>query len=347
MTTTIQPTDPASTGHLARLRHRMPSNQTASVIGVTIALFVLSWFLAPGTLSSSSIDSLLPYASILAIAAIGQTIVVMLKGIDLSLPGMMTLAALVSSKFANDHGSILAALLVVALVAVLVGAINGFVVSAFSVSPLVATLAMNAVLLGAALAYSGGTPTRAPDGVASFALEKSFGVSHTVWLALLLMVVTIFATGRTTWGRRIISVGANERAAHVAGVRTSAIKITGYIAAALCYAGAGVLLAGYVSTPNTDAGNSYLLPAIAAVVVGGTALTGGRGNILGTAVGALFLSQLTQLVFSLGAPSSTQYLVQAAVIAVAVAIQQQDFGRLVQAIRGRPSADLATFTRER
>ncbi|MEE4023376.1 ABC transporter permease [Gordonia sp. PKS22-38] len=305
---------------------------------MTIALFVLSWFLAPGTLSGSAIDSLLPYAGILAIAAIGQTIVVMLKGIDLSLPGMMTLGALVSSKYANDHGSILIALVLVAVIAVVVGAVNGFVVSAFSVSPLVATLAMNAVLLGAALAYSGGTPTRVPDDVARFSLEKSLGVSHTVWLALLLMVVMMFATGRTTWGRRIISVGANERAARVAGVRTSGIKISGYSAAALCYAGAGVLLAGYVSTPNTDAGNSYLLPAIAAVVVGGTALTGGRGNILGTAVGALFLSQLTQLVFSLGAPSSTQYLVQAAVIAVAVAVQQQDVGRLIQTLRGKQSA---------
>ena len=318
---TQQPTTaPADRGR--RPRRWMPSwNATTSVVAITVGLFLLSWVVAPGTMSGGAIDSLLPFAGILAIAAIGQTIVVMLKGIDLSLPGMMTLAALVSSQFARDHGSILMALALVAVIAIGVGLLNGIVVAVFKVTPLVATLAMNAVLMGAALAYSGGTPTRAPQSVADFALAKTLAVSNTVWLAVALMVVTVLATTRTSWGRRVIAVGANEDAAHTAGVRVTLIKVSGYVAAALCYSGAGVLLAGYVSTPNTNAGTAYLLPAIAAVVVGGTALTGGRGNIVGTAVGALFLSQLTQLVLSLGAPSSTQYLVQAVVIAVAVVLQ--------------------------
>ncbi|WP_431908644.1 ABC transporter permease [Amycolatopsis thermoflava] len=309
-------------------------NGTMSVVVITVALFLLSWIIAPGSVSGSAIDSLLPFAGILAIAAVGQTVVVMLRGIDLSLPGMMTLAALVSSQYGAAHG-IFPALVIVAVVAVVVGVLNGVVVSAFSVTPLVATLAMNTVLLGAAFAYTGGTPTRAPQGVADFALHKTAGVSNTVWLALALVAITVFATGRTAWGRHVVAVGSNEWTARAAGVRSARVKITGYVAAALCYSGAGVLLAGYVSTPNTNAGVSYLLPAIAAVVVGGTALTGGKGNIVGTAIGALFLSQLTQLVLSLGAPSSTQFLVQAIVIAVAVAAQQFDPRRLVRPARGK------------
>ena len=329
-------TEPTGAGR----RRWIPTwNGTTSVIAITVVLFGFSWLIAPGSVSGSAIDSLLPFAGILAIAAIGQTIVVMLKGIDLSLPGMMTMAALVSSQYAQDHGSILTALLIVALIAVVVGLVNGIVVSAFSVTPLVATLAVNAILMGAALAYSGGTPTRAPQSVSDFALEKTIGISNTVWLAIALMLVTVFATGRTAWGRRVVAVGSNERTAHAAGVRTARIKISGYVAAALCYSGAGVLLAGYVSTPNTNAGTSYLLPAIAAVVVGGTALTGGRGNIIGTAVGALFLSQLTQLVLSLGAPSSTQFLVQAVVIAVAVGAQQLDLRHILH--RLIPGKDLS------
>jgi ribose transport system permease protein len=308
---------------------------TSSVIAITVGLFLLSWLIAPGSVSGSAIDSLLPFAGILAIAAIGQTIVVMLKGIDLSLPGMMTLAALISSQYAHDHGSVLAAVAVVAAVAIIVGLINGVVISIFSVTPLVATLAVNAVLMGAALAYSGGTPTRAPQQVSDFALAKTVGISNTVWLAIALMIATVFATSRTSWGRRIAAVGSNERAARAAGVHTGRVKISGYIAASLCYSGAGILLAGYVSTPNTNAGNSYLLPAIAAVVVGGTALTGGRGNIIGSAVGALFLSQLTQLVLSLGARSSTQLLIQAAVIAIAVGFQQLDAARLLRHVRSK------------
>lgn len=142
-----------------------------------------------------------------------------------------------------------------------------------------------------------------------------------MWLAIALVIVTAVATNKTTWGRRIVAVGANDRAARAAGIRVTQVQISGYIAAALCYAAAGVVLAGYVSTPNTNAGNSYLLPSIAAVVVGGTALTGGRGTVVGSAVGALFLSQLTQLVFSLGAPTSTQLMIQAAVLAIAVTAQ--------------------------
>jgi ribose transport system permease protein len=327
-TTTNQSSSPKSAPTGASRKLRLTWNGTTSVILITVALFLLSWIIAPGSVSSSAIDSLLPFAGILAICAVGQTIVVMLRGIDLSLPGMMTVAALVSSQYAEGHGGIVPALALVAVIAILVGVINGVVISAFSVTPLVATLAMNTILLGAAFAYTGGTPTRAPQSVADFALHKTIGISNTVWLAVLLVAVTVFATSRTAWGRRVVAVGSNESTARSAGVRSAFIKISGYVGAALCYSGGGVLLAGYVSTPSTTAGVSYLLPAIAAVVVGGTAMTGGKGNIVGTAIGALFLSQLTQLVLSLGAPSSTQFIVQAIVIAVAVGVQQLNFDQL-------------------
>lgn len=320
-------------------RPRLAWSGTPSVIAITAALFLLSWAVSPGSMSAGAIDSLLPYAGILAIAAVGQTVVVMLRGIDLSLPGMMTVAALVSSQYADTHrGGMLAALLIVAASAIVVGAVNGLVISVFSVTPLVATLAMNTVLLGVALAYTGGSPPTAPRSVSNFALDKTIGISNTVWLAVALVAITVFATSSTAWGRRVAAVGSNERAARAAGVRTALVKVSGYIAGALCYSGAGVLLAGYVSTPSTDAGVSYLLPAIAAVVVGGTALTGGKSHIVGTAVGALFLSQLTQLVLSLGAPSSTQYIVQAVVIAAAVIIQQFAAGHVPSRFRRKREA---------
>jgi len=330
VTATIdQPVTDPTGGHRSRPEIAWPSS--TPVIAVTIALFLFSWIIAPGSVSRSSIDALLPFAGILAIAAVGQTLVVMLRGIDLSLPGMVTLGALISSQYAADHDSLPRALIVVALVALAVGLVNGIAVTFFSVTPLVATLAVNAGLLGIATWYTGGTPSRAPDGVASFSLDKTVGISNTVWLAIGLVVVAAIATSRTAWGRRVVLVGANEHAARAAGVRVSVVQISGYMAAALCYAGAGVVLAGFVGSPNTNAGNSYLLPAIAAVVVGGTALTGGRGSVVGSAVGALFLSQLTQLVLSLGAPSSTQLLLQAAVIAVAILAQGVD----VRSLRNR------------
>jgi len=297
------------------------------IVLITVVLFAVSAVVAPGTVSRSGIDSTLPFAGILAIAAVGQAIVVMMGGIDLSLPGMMTLAAMVTSQFAADNGdNIWLALAVVAAIAVVSGAINGVLVVVFEVTPLIATLAMNAGLLGAAFAYSGGTPTSAPDGLTDFALAKTLGVSHTVWVAVAVVAITAFLVGQTVWGRRLIAVGTNRRAARTSGLRWRSVSIGGYVLAALCYSAAGVVLAGFVSSPGTTAGNPYLLPSIAAVVVGGTPLIGGKGTIIGASVGAIFFTQLRQLVFALGAPSSSQLLVQALVIGVAATLQVRGSG---------------------
>jgi ribose transport system permease protein len=297
------------------------------IVVITLILFAVSAALAPGTVSRSGLDSTLPFAGILAIAAVGQAIVVMMGGIDLSLPGMMTLSAMVTSQFAAENGdNIWLALLVVGGIAVLSGAINGVLVVVFEVTPLIATLAMNAALLGVASAYSGGTPTSAPKRLTDFALAKTVGVSNTVWAAVVVVAIVGFIVSQTVWGRRLIAVGTNRRAARASGIRWRSISISGYVMAALCYSAAGVVLAGFVSSPRTDAGNPYLLPAIAAVVVGGTPLIGGKGTVIGAAVGAVFFSQLRQLVFALGAPSASQLLVQASVIGVAATLQVKGSG---------------------
>lgn len=303
----------------------------------TVLLFLASWLLAPRSVASESRDAMLPFAGILAIAAIGQTLVVMQRGIDLSLPGTMTVSALLVSKFSYEHGNNIAlALVLVAAVAILIGIVNGIAVSFFTVTPLVVTLAMNAVVVGFALEYSGGTPVRAPESVSNFALNKTLGLSNTALLALLLVIVVATVITRTLWGRRFVAVGASERAAYIAGIPVDRYIIMAYAAAALCYSAAGVLLAGYVSTPNVGSGDQYLLPAIAAVVVGGTAFTGGRGNIVGTAVAAVFLGQLTQLVLSLGAPTATQLIIQALVIAIAALAQSTGREGLMSLFRVRP-----------
>lgn len=273
-------TPPDTTGNQQRRRVRwLPRS---SVWYATILLFLVSAVLEPGSVDSVSINAMLPFAGILAIAAVGQTLVIMQRGIDLSVPGMMTLAGLGVAEYAAAHGNkLLPAILVVLAVALLVGLVNGLVVGFLTVTPLVATLAMNAILIGAAISYSGGTPSRTPAGLSSFANDKSLGISHVVWLALAFVIVVALVISLTVWGRRFVSVGASVQAARAAGVRVELARLSAYMAAAVCYAVAGIVLAGYLSTPNISMGESYLLPSVAAVVVGGTALTGGRGNIVG------------------------------------------------------------------
>lgn len=294
------------------------------IVWATVALFVLSFAVAPSSVSRSGLDSLLPFAAVMALAAVGQTLVIMLKGIDLSVPGTVTVGAIVSTQFAAESGSVTAGILVAILIALVVGAVNGVVVAYFVVSPLVVTLAMNTILLGSMLAYSGGSPSRAPAAMSGFALDTTLGISNVVWTVLIIVLVISLLVSRTSWGARLVAVGANDSAAQAVGIRVRSTRIGGYVIASLCYAVAGVLLAGYLTTPNSQVGTPYLLPVIAAVVLGGTSLLGGRGKIWGSVLGALFLTQLTQLVLSIGAPSSMQYIVQAVVIFVAVTLSTME-----------------------
>ena len=125
----------------------------------------------------------------------------------------------------------------------------------------------------------------------------------------------------TVAGRRFVAVGASPVAARAAGIRVRNYQVATYVLASLAYGGAGILLAGFLRTPNIDAGNSYLLPTIAAVVLGGTSLAGGTGSVVATAMGALFLTQLEQVVLGLGAAESTKLIIQGSIIALGMALR--------------------------
>jgi ribose transport system permease protein len=290
--------------------------------GVWIAvagLFALSGILAPGTLSGDSIASMLPFAAVLAIVSIGQTLVIQQGGIDLSVPGMMSMSAVLVTQYPHgDDGRLLAGIVLALLAAAVAGAVNGLVVTRLNVSPIVATLGSNAVLLGVVRSYTGGVPTSAAGTLSDFALAKTFGVSNTVWVALAITVLVSAVLTRTVVGRRFVAVGTAPSTALASGIAVERYSVAAYVGAALCYSAGAILLAGYVRSPSLTTGESYLLAPIAAVVIGGTPLGRGKASVVASVGGALFLSQLTQLVLGLGAPNALQLLIQAAVIAVAV-----------------------------
>ncbi|WP_281456487.1 ABC transporter permease [Saccharopolyspora ipomoeae] len=265
---------------------------------------------------------MVPFAAVLAIAAAGQTLVIQQRGLDLSVPGNISLAAVTLGVFHARNGTSLAVTLgVVAAVAVVVGLANGLLVAKLAITPLISTLAVNALLLGALQAYSGGSPATAPPALSEFVSTKFLGQQVVVWVALLVVVVLAVLARKTVAGRRFVAVGANPSAARAAGVAVNRYVVGAYVVGSLCMALAGVLLAGYLKTTATTVGDPYLLPVIAAVIIGGTPLTGGRGSVVASAVAALFLSQLGQLVLTLGAPSSIQILIQAVAIAVAAVLR--------------------------
>ena len=288
----------------------------------TIALLLISPLVAPGSLAAAPVLGMLPFAAVLAIAAAGQTLVVQQRGLDLSVPGMMAFGAVLVTGLPQNMGWPLWAAVVAAIVGPgLVGVLNGVLVTRFGVMPLVVTLGMNAILLGTVFAFSDGTPAGAAPGLSDFASGQSLGIPNALIIAVIVLVLSGFVTQRSIVGRKLTAVGVSECAAAVLGVRVNLYQTQAYGCAGAAYGTAAVLYAGYVTTPPLFFGDSYLLPTVAAVVLGGTALTGGRASLIASGVAALFLTQLGQLLRALGWTEPTQLVVQAGVLLAVVLLR--------------------------
>ncbi|MFI5427957.1 ABC transporter permease [Aeromicrobium sp. UC242_57] len=298
---------------------------------MAVVLFAISPLLAPGSLSSSSLDSMLPFAAVLVIASLGQTLVITQGGIDLSVPGAMALAAVFVTKIPEQTGMPLWLAVLLGLGAGLLGGlVIGLVVVRFGIAAFVASLAMNSILIGVVLHVSDGFPGSADASFSDFAVGSFLGVQNLVIIAVLCVLLLGLARSRTVVGRRFMAVGASAPAAHLLGIRSKAHQVGAYAVAGLFYALAGLLLAGYLRTPDILLGNPYQLSTIAAVVLGGSLLTGGVSSAAATAVAALFLTQLNQVVLAAGAATSMQLLVQAIVLALAVVLTRMPIKRLLR-----------------
>jgi ribose transport system permease protein len=309
----------------------------------TALLFAVSPLIADSSLSNSALQAMLPFAGILAIAAIGQTLVIQQGGLDLSVPGTFSLGVVIVVVVpGGDPGKLGLALGVVLLVGLAAGLANGLLVTRLGITSLVATLGMNAVLVGTVLEITNGSIAyKATPNWAEFTKSKVAGVPTPAIIALALVIVVAAFMRRSAWGRRFDLAGASPLAARSAGLPVERYPLASYVAAGTCYAFAGALLAGYLGSPQLFAGNDYLLPTIAAVVLGGTALGGGRGSVIATAGGVLFLSQLDQVVELLGATQAVQYVIQGAIVALGMGLRNTPWRRLLGSraglLGGRPA----------
>lgn len=305
------------------LRRRLFSGGSTAIWVATIALFALSPVVAPGSLSGAAVLGMLPFAAVLAIAAVGQALVVQQRGLDLSVPGMMAFGAtLVSGLPQWHHWPAWLAVVAAVVLPGLAGLVNGLIVTRFGVMPLVVTLGMNAVLLGTVFAISNGTPAGSPQGLADFAKGEIGVVPNALVVAIVVVLVAGFVSQRTIVGRRLTAIGVSERAATAVGIRVILYQTMAYALAGAAYGIAACLYTGYVTTPPLFFGDSYLLPTVAAVVLGGAALTGGRSALVATGVAALFLTQLGQLLRAVGWPEPLQLVAQAVVLLAVVLLRE-------------------------
>jgi len=287
----------------------------------TVVLFVLGAVVAPSSISHSAIIGMVPFAAVLAIAGLGQLLVVQQGGIDLSVAGGISLAVVIVTHEPDGDSSRLGAAVVMAIgFAVGAGLCNGLLVSRLRLSSIIATLGMNALLYGAVFAVSGGTPRSTTRLLARIAGNSTWGIPNAAVFAVAALIVVAVLSKKTVAGRRFEAIGANPAAARAVGLRVRVHQTLAFVWAQLLYCLAGVLLAGITNQPTAFQGDSLLLPSVAVVVLGGTSLLGGRGFPVSTVIAAVFLRELQQFVLALGVDTSVQTLVQAIALAVGVAL---------------------------
>jgi ribose transport system permease protein len=282
-----------------------------------LILIIVASIWAPATLSNVALRAIAPYGAVLGMAALGQMLVVMTGGIDLSVPGTMSLAAVIMVGVGDgSNEQIWVAVATAIAAAAIVGLVNGILIGGLKLNALIVTLAVGLIVTGVVNRYGSSftVSSPVPTGLSDWASSRILGVSPIFWIGVGFTAVLIVALRYTAVGRRFQGVGANPVASHVVGVRVNLNQILVYVVAAIFYAIAGVALAGLLRTPGVAVGTTYLLGPIAAVVIGGAALTGGLASPLSTFVAALFLTGLNQMLKTMGLPTALQFVVFGVVI---------------------------------
>jgi ribose transport system permease protein len=308
------------TAALTRVQRRIPVLQVAAVVGV----FVYGFQTIPGFGQTVSVDTMLVLAALLGVAALGQTLVVILGGLDLSIPGFILVGAVGSVALGQSMPfGVGVALLVSAAVGV--GAVTGWACSRLRLQPLVLTLAVGAIAGGVVIAFtSAGDAPPPPVWLAKVTspATQSFGVPVPP-LALIWALIALAASitlHRTPTGRRLYATGANSEAAALTLVQTDRIWAAVFAVSALCSIVAGVLLAGFVGSGNSHLGDPYLFQGLTAVIVGGTTFFGARGDYTHTVLGALLMTELSTVLIGKGLSEATQQMLFGALILLAVAL---------------------------
>jgi len=279
--------------------------RVAGAILLAIALHVLGSILIDGYSSEFTVRSMLVLASLLGVASIGQTLVVLIGGIDLSTPFVIGFANVVAAQLYGDGMNFVLVCLMVGVLALVIGAVNGALSSTLAIHPLIVTLGVGTAIQGAVLLWTAGFPAgSAPETVTKFvSIGGHAGPLPVPWLVpsfLVVIAIISVVLARTPFGRRLYAVGSNPSAAPYALISPRVVWTTTYALSALFAAAAGVLLLGFTGSAYGDVGQPYLFQTIAAVVIGGTTLVGGRGGLIGTAAGALVLIEINTLLIGLG-----------------------------------------------
>jgi ribose transport system permease protein len=299
-----------------------------------IVLLLFTSLVAPGFLAPSHLRSTAVLAAFIGIVALGQTFVIIGGGIDLSVPWVLNAAAvLMTLAAAGQDAPLLWVAPLILAAGALVGAVNGLGVAFFGVPPIIMTLAVNVILQGGILVYTGGAPTAtAPPAVQFLAVGRIAGIPVVllIWTGLAIMASVLLS--KTAFGRQLYAVGTSPTVAEFSGVPTFRTTVLAYTLSGFTAALAGMLLTGYTAQAYLGMGDPYLFTSIAAVAIGGASILGGSGHYIGTIAGAFVLTILTGLLPALNLSNGALLIVYGVVILLTVSLASDALSDLLSRV---------------
>jgi ribose transport system permease protein len=289
--------------------------------GVILVLFAVGGLVSPGFFSVSQAGAIFRSASFIGLAAMGQTLAILIGGIDLSVGPLVTLGNVFCClMLAGRDENNLWAVTAILLIGLAAGTLNGLGASLLGISPMVMTLATGAIVTGAVLIYSQGAPTgNASPLLRAVGVGFTWSIPNSVLIWLILGTALALVLKFTSFGRGVYYVGANETAAVFSGLRVNLIKIAVYALSGLTAAFTGIIIAGYTSVAFVAAGRDYPMQSIAAAVIGGVSMTGGRGGYGGAAAGAVLLCLIESLLTNLNMQEPGRKIMNGLTIIVLIA----------------------------
>lgn len=307
------------------------SNPVIGPYMALVAIIVISTAVSGNFLTPTNIANVLVRASVVGVVSIGMTIVLLVGGIDLSVSYIMSLTACLLARMlqaqveAGKTGIALGSVLLVLALGCFIGFINGTIIVMRNLEPFIVTLGVGEVISGITMLYTNGAPGgKLTDFWTNFGKAELLGIPSTVWVFAVMMVIFIIVLHKTIFGRHIYAIGSNAEAARLTGIKVKVNKIMAYVLCGFTAALAGIMLMVRVRIGEPKGASGYDMDAIAAVVIGGTAMSGGKGTLAGTLAGVLIMAIMNNILNLIGVNANLQIVVKGLIILIAVLIQKQD-----------------------
>jgi ribose transport system permease protein len=309
--------EPVTSGRGAGFAGRIDIG-VALVLAGCVVLVLIGSLINPAFLTPNYLLQQFQIAAFIGIIATGSMFVILLGEIDLSIPWTITSTAIVTTTLAGSDNAAMQLLAVPVgiLAGLLIGTINGVGIAVFRIPSMVWTLAINAMLLGATVFYTGGFKPRglAPPGSIDLALGRTAGIPNALLTWLVVAVLAVWMLKRTVYGIYLYAMGNSQKALFLAGARVRRVTIATFALAGGLTSFGGLLLVGYANQAYQGMGDAYLLPAITAVVIGGTSIQGGKGSYIGTFAGSLFITLLSSILSVLQMTEAARQIIFGAII---------------------------------